>query len=76
MRLLWNKVTEKKTPNPSRLRGRGVDVSKTLFYFVLTRKSGSYHGKEGRAKKEVEIPHETEKTELSFSQSEFCGRYR
>jgi hypothetical protein len=23
---------KKETPNPSRLRGRGVEVSKTLFY--------------------------------------------
>ena len=26
-------MKQKETPNPSRLRGRGVEVSKTLFYF-------------------------------------------
>ena len=25
-------MKQKETPNPSRLRGRGVEVSKTLFY--------------------------------------------
>ena len=25
---------EKENPHPSRMRGRGVEVSKTLFYFV------------------------------------------
>ena len=26
-------MKQKETPNPSRLRGKGVEVSKTLFYF-------------------------------------------
>jgi len=25
---------EKENPHPSRMRGRGVEVSKTLFYFI------------------------------------------
>ena len=28
-------MKQKETPNPSRLRGRGVEVSKTLFYCYL-----------------------------------------
>ena len=28
-------MKQKETPNPSRLRGRGVEVSKTLFYGYL-----------------------------------------
>ena len=30
-----NEKLKKETPIPSRLRGRGVEVSKTLFYKVL-----------------------------------------
>ena len=29
-------MKQKETPNPSRLRGRGVEVSKTLFYSADT----------------------------------------
>ena len=32
IRLLCRKKQKKETPIPSRLRGRGVEVSKTLFY--------------------------------------------
>ena len=34
MILLWRKKTKKET-HPSRMRGRGVEVSKTLFYFKI-----------------------------------------
>lgn len=27
-------MRKKETPNPSRVRGRGVEVSETLFYFT------------------------------------------
>ncbi len=27
-------MRKKETPNPSRVRGRGVEVSETLFYFA------------------------------------------
>lgn len=29
-------MRKKETPNPSRVRGRGVEVSETLFYAVLS----------------------------------------
>lgn len=29
-------MRKKETPNPSRVRGRGVEVSETLFYFMKT----------------------------------------
>ena len=28
-------MRKKETPNPSRMRGRGVEVSETLFYICL-----------------------------------------
>ena len=28
-------MRKKETPNPSRVRGRGVEVSETLFYKIL-----------------------------------------
>ncbi|QUO33373.1 hypothetical protein KFE17_06510 [Faecalicatena sp. Marseille-Q4148] len=30
-------MRKKETPNPSRVRGRGVEVSETLFYYPLYR---------------------------------------
>ena len=31
-------MRKKETPNPSRVRGRGVEVSETLFYLVIYRR--------------------------------------
>ena len=33
-------MRKKETPNPSRVRGRGVEVSETLFYFVHWMRDG------------------------------------
>ena len=37
-------MRKKETPNPSRVRGRGVEVSETLFYKTDGIKAGGTHG--------------------------------
>ena len=37
-----NEKLKKETPIPSRLRGRGVEVSKTLFYIVAQNDFAGY----------------------------------
>ena len=50
MILLWRKKTKKET-HPSRMRGRGVEVSKTLFYVGIFKENNTL--KEGKAMKFV-----------------------
>ena len=44
-----NEKLKKETPIPSRLRGRGVEVSKTLFYGLQQTNLGKICRKVGRA---------------------------
>lgn len=37
-------MRKKETPNPSRVRGRGVEVSETLFYFMMPLSRGKDQG--------------------------------